>query len=219
MSFEGMPLTLFVLISTAIVSFAAFSNRGLLLMLLLDAEAMRERGEPWRVLTSGWVHGSLGHLLVNLFSFWSFARIIEVGLGAGLLAVIYLGGIVGGSLLALYLHRGEPYRALGASGGVCAVIFASVLVMPESSIFIFPIPIPIPAQLFAFGFLAWTWWGMGRQGSDGIGHDAHFAGALVGVLVMIVRFPRVVETQPLFIVALLGVCGWMLWRSLQAKRA
>lgn len=215
---DRTPLTLIFILFTAAVSMMAFSRPALLNMLLLDARAIEQRGERWRVLTSGFVHADFFHLLVNMFSFWSFGGVIEQVFGPVMLAIVFIGGILGGSMLALVLHRGENYRALGASGGVCAVIFASVLIMPESSIYLFLVPIPIPATIFAFLFLGWTWFGMRRRGSDGIGHDAHFAGALAGVLAILVRAPGVVAESPVFVVALLLVSGWMLRQSLRGRR-
>jgi membrane associated rhomboid family serine protease len=214
---DSTPVTMLFILSTGVVSIAALSNTRLLQRLLLDARAVEQRNEHWRMITSGWVHADFFHLFVNMFSFWSFGGVIEYVLGPMMLALIYVGGILGGSLLALTVHRGEPYRALGASGGVCAVIFASVLIQPGSSIYLFLIPFPIPAQVFAFLFLGWTWFGMRRQGSDGIGHDAHFAGALVGVGVILVRAPGVIAEAPIFVVALLVVCGLMLWRTLSTR--
>jgi membrane associated rhomboid family serine protease len=214
---DSTPLTILFILSTGAVSVAAFSNARLLRRLLLDAPAVEQGGEYWRMVTSGWVHADFFHLFVNMFSFWSFGGVIEYVLGPMMLAMIYVGGILGGSVLALALHRGEPYRALGASGGVCAVIFASVLIQPDSSVYLFLIPFPIPAQIFAFLFLGWTWFGMRRQGSDGIGHDAHFAGALVGVAVILARAPGVIAAAPIFVGTLLTVCGFMLWRSLSTR--
>jgi membrane associated rhomboid family serine protease len=214
---ESTPLTLLFIVSTGVVSLAAFSRPELLDRLLLDARAVEQRGEHWRTITSGWVHADIFHLFVNMFSFWSFGGVIEQIFGPAFLAIVYVGGILGGSLLALALHRGQNYRALGASGGVCAVIFASVLVMPGSSIYLLFIPFPIPARVFAFLFLGWTWFGMRRHGSDGIGHDAHFAGALVGVAVVLARVPRIFAEAPIFILALIAACGWMLWRALSDR--
>jgi membrane associated rhomboid family serine protease len=215
---QSAPLTILFILSTGVVSIAAFSNPSLFGRLLLDARAVESRGEGWRMITSGWVHADFFHLFVNMFSFWSFGVVIEQVLGPLILTLVYVGGILGGSALALALHRGEPYRAVGASGGVCAVIFASVLVLPGSSIYLFLIPFPIPAQVYAFLFLGYTWFGLRRQGADGIGHDAHFAGALVGVVVILIRAPGVVAESPLFVLALLAVSGWMLWRLLSRRR-
>jgi membrane associated rhomboid family serine protease len=212
------PATLAFVLSTVAVSIAAFSNERLLLRLLLDARAVERGGEYWRALTSGWVHADVFHLFVNMFSFWSFGRAIEYGLGPLMLAVIYLGGILGGSLLALVVHRGQNYRALGASGGVCAVIFASVVAGGDFSIYLLFIPFPIPAKIFAFLFLGYTWFGMRNQGADGIGHDAHFAGALVGVGVILALDPGVIERSPIFMIVLLVVCGWMLRQALAGRR-
>ena len=78
--------------------------------------------------------------------------------------------------------------ALGASGAISAVVFASIIFDPINKIYIFFIPIGIPAYIFGpvylliSGFLA-------KKGGGGIAHDAHFFGALYGMLFIIVAFP------------------------------
>ena len=212
------PFTAAVLVSTLIVSFLAWQREGWLDALMLDTGAVLRRKQNHRLLTSGWIHADGMHLLFNMFSLWSFGSALERNYGALAVAGPHLAGIVGGGLLALYLHRRESYRALGASGGVCGVIFASVMLLPGGSVMIFPVPIPIPANLYAFLFLIVTYVGM-RRGGDGIGHDAHFGGAIIGVIVAGLLYPAAAIDQWMMLLGILGLSAVLLYLSVRARRA
>ncbi len=157
-----------------------------------------------RILTSGLIHGDWAHLLFNLFSFYSFGRDIEFIYGSKALLLIYLSSILGGSLLSLVIYRKENYRSLGASGGVCGVIFASIFLLPGGSINMFLLPFGIPAYAYAIGFLAFSFVGQRRQVGN-IGHSAHLGGAIVGLLVATAMYPQLVLAAPWMFVAVLGL--------------
>ncbi|MBP5637367.1 MAG: rhomboid family intramembrane serine protease [Bacteroidales bacterium] len=73
------------------------------------------------------------------------------------------------------------YNAVGASGAVSAILFASILFEPKMGIYIFMIPIPIPGYIFAPLYLLY-FWSMAKRNVDNIGHTAHFWGAVYGLL-------------------------------------
>ena len=88
-----------------------------------------------------------------------------------------------------FIHRNQPgYSSLGASGAILAVLFASIVVFPTSSIFVMPIPVPIPAPLFALGYLAFSVLAS-RSRIGRVNHDAHIAGAVAGLLFMAASEP------------------------------
>jgi membrane associated rhomboid family serine protease len=157
-----------------------------------------------RMLTAALIHGDWAHLVFNLFSFYSFGRYIELIYGANVLVLIYLSSILGGSLLSLMIYRKVNYRSLGASGGVCGVIFASIFLLPGGSINIFPFPFAIPAYAYAIGFLVISFVGQRRQLGN-IGHSAHLGGAIVGLLVAAAMYPQLVLAAPWMFVAVLGL--------------
>jgi membrane associated rhomboid family serine protease len=82
------------------------------------------------------------------------------------------------------------YNSLGASGAVCAVVFSYILFYPMNKKNIIPLPIPIPAVLYGFLFLGYCWYAS-RNSRDAINHDAHFYGALTGVLLTIIYYPDI----------------------------
>jgi membrane associated rhomboid family serine protease len=49
---------------------------------------------------------------------------------------------------------------------------------------IMPIPFPIPSYILGPLYLVYSYY-MGRKGTDNVGHDAHFFGALWGVLFIV----------------------------------
>jgi len=187
---------------TVAISVYAWSKQELLDSWILHPYHMaRDNGQWYRFLTSGFLHADIGHLFFNMFAFYSFSpvvlRTLAEGYGApagiGLFLLLYLGAIILSDLPTYFRHRDDRnYRSLGASGGVSAVLFASILLFPVSpgggGIIIFPIPVPIQPFLFGILYLLYSWY-MGRRQGDNINHDAHFYGALFGVLLMLILVP------------------------------
>jgi membrane associated rhomboid family serine protease len=178
------PVTLAILALTCIVSFAAFSNRALLERLVLWPPAITRQHQYDRLLTCGFVHADFGHLLFNMFTFFSFGaymeRLFTPRIGALGYAAFYAAGIVISALPSFLRHRDDAgYRSLGASGAVSAVLFAYILIRPWSMILVFAFP--VPAIVFAFVYLGYTIY-MDRRQTDRINHSAHLWGAVYGIL-------------------------------------
>lgn len=139
------------------------------------------RSQYHTLVTSGFIHADLAHLLFNAFTFWAFAFGVERRIGSVGFIGLYAFGLLVSDAGTWLKHRNNPgYGTLGASGAILAVLFASIVYFPGASLYIIPIPVPIPAPLFAVGYLAYTWYAS-RQQRGRINHDAHFSGALAGV--------------------------------------
>lgn len=189
------PVTLIVLVVTLVVTGLAFRDRRLWERLMFKPREILADKQYERMLTSGFVHGDWMHFGFNAYSFLAFARAIESIYGARTLLVVYFSAILGGSLLSLLIHRHHDYRAVGASGGVCGVVFASIFLLPGGSISLIFIPIGIPAYVYAILFLVLSFVMM-RRGKDNIGHDAHIGGAIVGLLVATALYPHLMSANP-----------------------
>lgn len=191
-----LSITLLLVIATAVVSWMSFNNRRLLDRLILWPPAIDRHRQYDRLVTHGFIHADLGHLLFNMITLFFFGRAVEqvfvqrIGVLGFLL--FYLSAIVVAILPTFLKHRHDAgYRSLGASGAVSAVLFAFVLMAPWEGIYLFFIPIPIPAVVFAAIYVGYSIW-MERRGGDNVNHSAHLWGAAYGVLFTIIMIPQVI---------------------------
>jgi membrane associated rhomboid family serine protease len=206
--------TIAILVVTAAVSLAGFRDPSFQERLIFNPTAILRDKEYFRVITSGFLHADWVHFFFNAFSLYSFGRYIELFFGVRTLLLIYFGSILGGSLLSLYLHRHHDYRALGASGGVCGVIFASIFLVPGGGIFVFPLPFAIPSWLYAILFLLASFFGIRHQVGN-VGHDAHLGGAVIGLVIATALFPDIVTRSPVLYAAVMTLAlglFFLLWK-------
>ncbi|RIY07936.1 rhomboid family intramembrane serine protease [Hymenobacter rubripertinctus] len=180
-------------------AFYAWSNPAFLESWILEPYRMQRNNDWYRFITSGFLHADITHLLFNMLAFYSFSQLVEgvftevFGPITGLLyfLLLYLGGIVVSDIPTYLRHRNDPsYRSLGASGGVASVIFSAILFNPVAGLYIFPLPIAIPGFIFGFLYLGYSYYMSQRPGSDNINHDAHFYGAIYGIVLTLILIPR-----------------------------
>jgi membrane associated rhomboid family serine protease len=167
---------------TCLVSWLAFRNPALEEKYIFEPRAILAGKEYYRLISSGFLHSGWWHLFLNMMSLFLFGGPIEAGYGTGNFLLIYFGAIIGGNLLSLYIHRHHEYSAYGASGGVCGILFAYLLLFPGASIQAFLMPVPIPGWLYAIAFMIASFVAM-KSSKDNIGHDAHLGGAILGLLI------------------------------------
>jgi membrane associated rhomboid family serine protease len=137
------------------------------------------------------------HLLINMFVLYSFGNIVEEFFrhffyikGYVYFLLLYIGGIGFSTLFDFGKHKNDIYyNAVGASGAVSAIVFASIILYPAGKIFLFMIPVGIPAPLFGLIYLIYSAY-MAKRGTGNIGHSAHFWGAIFGVVFTIAVKPE-----------------------------
>lgn len=194
-----ISITLIIVIITSAISIAAFSNRNLFRRLLFNAYDIKKFKNYYRLFTYSLVHADWVHLLINMFVLFSFGKMTETyykyffgNIWILYYLLLYIGAVLISILPAYKKHYDDySYNAVGASGAVSAVVFASIIFDPLGKIFIFPIPIGIPSILFAILYLAYSWY-MNKKANDNIGHDAHFWGAIFGFVYTILLKPKLV---------------------------
>src|SRR5437867_1045339 len=171
---EPIALLTFLIIGlTILVSYFGFRSDAVEEKYIFNPERILAGKEFHRLITSAFLHADWWHLLLNMVSLYFFGPAIELTFGKANLLVIYCGSVLGGNLVSLYVHRHHDYRAYGASGGVCGVIFASILLFPGMRLSAFPLPYPIPTWLWVIGFVLASFYGMKANNKGNIGHDAH----------------------------------------------
>jgi len=186
--------TLILIVLIVAVTIAGFSSRTVVERTVLRPYQVA-RGKGYATLiSSGFVHADLSHLLFNLITFYSFGFRLERVIGTTPFVVLYLAALLASSLGTTFKHRNEPeYASLGASGAILGILFASIAYFPASKLIIFPLPIPLPAALFAVGYLAFSYYSS-RFSKGRVNHDAHIVGALTGVAFVAITDPQTLIT-------------------------
>lgn len=190
---------LIIIVLTAIISFLAWNNKLLFQKLLLSPYIIVHNKQYYRILTHGFVHGNLTHLLVNMLVFWSFGTnilryftYIWQHNAIILFVIMYLSSIIVSSIYSVLKNKNNSYySAVGASGAVSAVVFASVFFDPWNLIYFFGI-IPVPGIVFGIIYLVYSYY-MSKKQVDNIGHDAHFWGAVYGFVFPLLLKPQLIK--------------------------
>jgi membrane associated rhomboid family serine protease len=191
-----MSITLGLVIVTALASYQAFSNRSMFDSLKHHPYTEKREKQYYRWLSSGFLHGSMNHLLINGFVLWMFGEFIERmftrlfgAMGPVMFVLLYLTAIIAGNVPSFLKHKDNPsYSAIGASGATSALVLIYCLLNPWGW-FIYP---PVPAIVFAVGYLVYSSWADRSNKADGIGHSAHLYGALWGILFFVVSAPQMI---------------------------
>ena len=199
-----MPITLAIVIVTITVTIVAFYSRNIFGTLMLHIGAILHGAQTWRIATSGLIHADWLHLAFNMFSLVMFGAWMEQVIGGWRLLLVYICGVVVGSLASLVAHRNNyEYRAVGASGGVCAIIGASSILAPEATVRFFLLPVPMPAWIAGCLFIAASVYSA-KRGFDSIGHEAHLGGTAAGIVLIVAFFPIIVSEYWMYILAMIA---------------
>lgn len=112
------------------------------------------------------------------------------GAGAGdfLFILLYILSLAMSSVRTFYRYHNQPfYNSLGASGAVSAVLFAFILFTPMTKIYLWGI-IGLPGILWGVAYLGYSWYAA-KNARDYINHEAHFDGAVFGILFLLAAKP------------------------------
>jgi membrane associated rhomboid family serine protease len=180
---------LVILVVTIVVSVIGLASPRLIERSVLRPYLVARGTGYAGLLTSGFVHANVGHMVFNLITFYSFGFALERVTGSGAFLTLYFSSLLISGLGTCIKHRDDPaYASLGASGAILGVLFASIVYFPRQSLYILPLPIPIPAPLFAVAYLAYSYFSS-RRGTGRINHDAHIFGALTGIAFVLLTDP------------------------------
>ncbi len=146
----------------------------------------------WSPFTCIFLHGSVLHLLGNLYFFWIYGRVCEKELGLWKFSFIYLAGAFFSIMAHLWtvpwLYRDVP--TIGASGAISAILGAFLVMFPKLKIrfLVLAFGRPLPAHGPAY-FVLGSWFLMQLLYSLQIIGDsmsvafwAHVAGFATGAL-------------------------------------
>ncbi len=187
--------TTWILIITIITSIYAWNHPDIYQKWILNPYRIKHHRQYWRFLTSGFVHINYVHLFFNMFALFFFGQNVAYYFGPNgdtLMVVLYLLGIMISDIPTYLKYQNMPnYNSLGASGGVAAVVFSSIMFDPLNPIRIMFIPIDIPGFVLGALYIIYSYY-QGKRMADNINHDAHLFGAIFGLLFTVALRPGVV---------------------------
>jgi len=193
-------ITVAILVLTVAFSLYAMNKPEIKYKYIFHPYSINKYNQHYRFLSHAFLHGNYLHLAFNMYALWIFGPVVEeqimpllagsIGdpnkkLGALYYILLYSGAIYASSISEYFKNKNNPgYTSLGASGAVNALIFSYILCAPMSSLGFFFIP--MPAWIFGIAYLGISYYLSRRnqthQAVDNIGHEAHFWGAIYGVL-------------------------------------
>ena len=194
------PIVLLIIVANVLFSMKGFDDYAFLNKYKFQVGRIKGN-QKIRMLTSGFLHVDWMHLGFNMYALYVFGDFVSATLGTTSFLIVYFGSLIAGSLYTLQYHKWEPYySAVGASGAVSGIIYASILVYPDMQLLLF-FAIPIPGYIFGVGYLLYSIYGMKKQVGN-IGHAAHLGGAMGGFILTLVLKPALFSTNTIFVVLL-----------------
>jgi len=196
---DSLSTTIIIVMVTCAISYLAMQNGKLRTQLIFHPATIKRHNQWYRFLSSGFIHADFLHLAINMFVLWSFGTAVEQRLYPAFLGgnatlkflILYFGGIVVASYPSYQRHQNNHnYSALGASGGVSAVVFAAIVFYPWQNLYLYG-AVPIPQILGGAAYLYYSWY-QDKRGTDNIGHMAHFAGAVWGMVFTCAMNPELI---------------------------
>ncbi len=200
----SFPATSALIAANLVASAIAFNNRDFFAQNAFIVGPILKGHEYHRVVTSGFLHVALWHLLFNMYPLFGFGAYVEARLGMVNYLLIYTASLLGGSLWSLVEKKDQPrYAAVGASGAISGILLAFGLMEPFAEILAFFI-IPMPAIVFCLAFILISALLSQRQNAF-FGHDAHLGGAIAGLVTTLLVSPGLFNQ---FLADLSAYLGW-----------
>ena len=193
-------ITYAILILTVGFSLYAMNNHEIKYKYIFHPYSIKRYNQHYRFLSHAFLHGDYLHLAFNMYALWMFGPIVEkqvlplllgdVGepdprMGMAFFILLYTGSIYASSISEYFKNKDDiHYTSLGASGAVNALIFSFITCSPMSQLGFFFIP--MPAWVFGVLYLGISYYlskrNTGNDSVDRIGHEAHFWGAMFGII-------------------------------------
>lgn len=154
----------------------------------LSALDITEKQEYYRLISCMFLHGGLDHLISNMLFLVILGEMLEQMIGHAWFAVIYLLSGVGSGLFSMgyEILTGSFYHSIGASGAVCGLIGALLVVVIRNNGNYKQLS--LRRMLFAIFYLVYT----GLR-SPIVNNAAHIGGLIVGFLLMLLLYKHICD--------------------------
>lgn len=190
------PIVLFIIAITCIISYVGLNNINIFEKYKFNVSAINNRKEYIRLISSAFLHADFMHLLFNMLSLYFFQGAVTMYFGTVGFIIIYFGSLILGNLFSLMIYKNQPwYSAIGASGAVSGIIFASIAMAPNEISVNF-----LPGWIFGtlyFGYSVYMM--LNPKQWDNLGHSAHLGGAFFGLVYSVVMHPQLALSNVYFL--------------------
>ena len=188
---ETSIIAVLLILINLIFTYQGLRNQDFFDRFKFDVDHILVHKDYKRLITSGFLHVSWLHFIFNMYTLYIFSGNIESHLGILTFIIIYFSSLIGGNLFSLFVHRNHgDYTAVGASGAISGIVFASIILSPGMELSLLFIPIYIPAWLFGLIYVMYTIYGV-KSKRDNIGHEAHLGGLIIGTLIALIMDPTI----------------------------
>lgn len=185
------PYYTMILIGSIVAVFVAQMSAGLeesIISAGFVKPDFTEKGEYWRILTGGALHGGLLHIYFNSQALYGFGSLMEFLTDRAHVAIVFLLAVICGGFLSLIFM--PEATSVGASGGIMGLI-------GYMSIYAYRRRAQLPPDflknmLINLGFIA----AFGLIAYQLIDNFAHLGGFLIGAAYGIVQIPRDLSADP-----------------------
>ncbi|RZL33961.1 MULTISPECIES: rhomboid family intramembrane serine protease [Pedobacter] len=199
------PVASIIFVFTIVTSLYAFYDQSLYGKFMLHPYSVSKGKNVYTLITSGLIHADWMHLFFNMFTFYAFGFALEQMMGSWQFGLMYFLALILSDLPTVFRHKDDfHYNSLGASGAISGVLFSFILFNPMAGIGILFLPFSIPAVIFGGIYLAYCAYAS-KNSRDNINHDAHFFGALTGLIFTIIFVPGILQNFFAIIGAKLGM--------------
>ncbi len=193
-----MSISIYIILITCIVSAICLNNHEWFLKLEFTPFRVQKYNEQYRFITHGLVHADWMHLLFNMFALYFFGPVVQYYMqfnfgdkGILYFILMYVGALAVASLPTFAKQKNNAhYHSVGASGAISAVVFSSIIFNPMNKICLYGV-LCFPGILWGIIYLVYSYY-QGKKNEGFINHDAHFAGAVFGILFTIATKPTLV---------------------------
>jgi membrane associated rhomboid family serine protease len=136
----------------------------------------------WQPFTYLFFHGSIWHVLINMFVLWMFGSELERLWGKKHFLKFYFVTGVGAGLVTMIIGLNSMTPIVGASGAVYGVLLAYGLTYPNRTVYLYGI-IPIKSLWFVIGIGVIAFMSSFDNVSQ-ISHLTHLSGMVIGYLML-----------------------------------
>ena len=181
----------------------------------LVPRAVIEQLTIYQLVTYMFLHGGIGHLLVNMLGLWMFGTELERTWGTRFFTKYYFATGIGAGLLTVAWGLSPlPYAetiyysaVIGASGAIYGILLAYAMYFPHRSVYMYFV-FPVQARYFVMIVGAITFLSSMGAGGGGVAHTAHLGGLIVGYIYL-----KSLRTHPLQELKY----RWLRWKMQRAR--